>query len=183
MAGHRATPLALPDSDLYLYSGHLLAVLKYAQGAARAAVEAEFEELGLTIQQFLAMAAIQMNADISSAELARQSFVTPQAMSTIVARLQSAGLIRRIPCPTGGRTLETRLTAAGEELLERAQERASAIECYLRDQLGREEFEALLGSLQRCATALTKGVTETVTRRPWTPYLPTSAEESTAERG
>jgi DNA-binding MarR family transcriptional regulator len=179
MAGSRPmASLALPDSGLYCYSGHLLAVLKYAQGASRAALEREFDELGITTQQFLAMAAIAMNADISSAELARQSFVTPQAMSTIVARLEAGGLIRRVPCPTGGRTLETRLTPAGEALLERAQERASAIEGYLRDELGAEQFDALMIALQACSAALTRGATETVTRRrPWAAYLNPAATE------
>jgi DNA-binding MarR family transcriptional regulator len=176
MACQPIPPLALPDSDLYLYSGHLLAVLKYAQSAAKAALDDEFEQLGITGPQFLAMVGIAHKADISSAELARQSFVTPQAMSAIVARLEAAGLIRRAPSPAGGRTLETRLTPAGEELLARASERASALECYLRDQLGRDEFEALMRALQRCATALTKGVTETVTRRPWSAETVPGAE-------
>jgi DNA-binding MarR family transcriptional regulator len=136
--------------------------------------------LGLTYQQFLAMTVIAMNADISSAELARQTFVTPQAMSTIIARLETGGLARREPCPGGGRSLEIRLTPAGEELLARAQERVSAIERYLRDQLGAEDFEALLDALQRSSAALTKGGTTTVTRRrPWAAYLGAGAGSGT----
>jgi DNA-binding MarR family transcriptional regulator len=180
MAGHRATTPTLADPGLYLYSGHLLAVLKYAHRTGRAALEAELAELGLTYQQFLAMTVIAMNADISSAELARQTFVTPQAMSTIVARLESGGLVQRMRAPTGGRSLETRLTPAGEELLARAQERASAIERYLRDELGPQNFEALLDALQRCSAALTKGGTTTVTRRrPWAAYLRAAAGSGT----
>ncbi len=76
---------------------HLLSKLKYAQAASRAALETEFGQIGITIPQFLALAAIEENADISSAELARMSYVSPQAMITIVARLQSAKLITRAP--------------------------------------------------------------------------------------
>ncbi|HTW84628.1 MAG TPA: MarR family transcriptional regulator [Candidatus Sulfotelmatobacter sp.] len=167
----------LPDAALYCYSGHLLAVLKYAQGVSKAALERELDELGLTGQQFLAMALIAMNADISAAELARASFVTPQAMSATVARLEARGLIRRVPCPTGGRTLETRLTPAGEDLLARAETRAAAIENYLRDELGPEQFDTLMSALQRCSVALASAATETVTHRPWAAHSSTSSDE------
>ena len=90
MADPAQTLRRLEDTSV---CAHLLSKLKYAQATTRAALAAEFDKIGLTTPQFLALAAIEENEDISSAELARQSFVSPQAMITIVARLQAAGIL------------------------------------------------------------------------------------------
>jgi DNA-binding MarR family transcriptional regulator len=148
---------------------HLLSKLKYAQAASRGALETEFNQIGITIPQFLALAAIEENADISSAELARMSYVSPQAMITIVARLESAKLITRAPAASGGRSLTLRLTAEGTRLLDEA--RAHAIERYVLDVLGPDTYAQLLSALDRMTDALTRGATVTKTA-PWDAYVP-----------
>jgi DNA-binding MarR family transcriptional regulator len=149
---------------------HLLSKLKYAQAASRAALETEFGRIGITIPQFLALAAIDENADISSAELARMSYVSPQAMITIVARLQSAKLITRASAASGGRALTMRLTAKGNRLLNEARAHAYAIERYVLDVLGENAYAQLLSSLDRVTDALTRGATVTKTA-PWDAYV------------
>jgi DNA-binding MarR family transcriptional regulator len=151
-------------------SAHLFSKLKYAQATARAALAAEFERIGLTTPQFLALAAIEQNDDISSAELARQSFVSPQAMITIVSRLESAGLITRVPAAHGGRSLTMRLTAKGSQQLSEARRHAYAIERYILELLGSERYSALLTSLDQITSSLTEGTTVTKTT-PWDVYL------------
>ena len=164
-------------------SAHLLSKLKYAQGASRGALETEFARIGVTIPQFLALAAIEENADISSAELARMSYCSPQAMITIVARLQSAKLITRAPAAGGGRSLTLRLTAKGTRLLDEARAHAYAIERYILDALGQDAYAHLLSSLDRVTDALTRGETVTKTA-PWDAYLSEAprfpAEDETA---
>jgi DNA-binding MarR family transcriptional regulator len=150
---------------------HLLSKLKYAQATTRAALAAEFDKIGLTTPQFLALAAIDENADISSAELARQSFVSPQAMITIVARLESAGLISRAPSASGGRSLTMRLTPKGADMLEQARAHAYAIERYIFELLGAQKYEALLGSLDAITDGLSTGTTFTKTT-PWDVFVP-----------
>jgi DNA-binding MarR family transcriptional regulator len=159
------------DSPL---AGSFCAAIKAAQATSRAALEAEFEPLGLTPQQFLVLLLISLNADISNAELARQSFVSPQAMMTIVARLEGSGFIRRVLCPTGGRALQTRLTASGEDLLERASTRARCIEKYILDMLGEANFYALIDGLQRVTKALSSGGKITKTHA-WDADLPAAS--------
>jgi DNA-binding MarR family transcriptional regulator len=149
---------------------HLLSKLKYAQAASRAALETELSRIGITIPQFLALAAIEESAFLSSAELARMSYVTPQAMITIVARLQSANLISRAPAAGGGRSLTLRLTAKGTELLGQARAHAYAIERYILDELGDDAYARLLSSLDRITDALTRAATVTKTT-PWDAYL------------
>jgi DNA-binding MarR family transcriptional regulator len=152
-------------------SAHLLSKLKHAQAAARAALEGEFGRIGITIPQFLALAFISENADtISSAELARQSYVSPQAMITIVARLEAAGLITRAPAAGGGRSLTMHLTDKGTELLTSARAHAYAIERFVLDRLGGAAYAQLLDSLDRVTAALSQGTTVTKTA-PWDAYL------------
>ena len=166
--------VALRLADLAVCD-HLLSKLKRAQSASRAALDVEFSRIGVTIPQFLALAAIDQSEDISSAELARQSYVTPQAMVTIVARLQAAGLITRAPATGGGRALSMRLTAKGSALLDEARAHAYAIERYVLDVLGDDAYVQLLGSLDRVAEALSEESTVTTTA-PWERYLADGAE-------
>jgi DNA-binding MarR family transcriptional regulator len=164
------SPDALSRLEEHSVSAHLLSKLKHAQSAARAALESEFGRIGITIPQFLALANIDENDDISSAELARKSYVSPQAMITIVARLEAAGLITRAPASGGGRSLAMRLTAKGAELLHSARVHAYAIERFILDRLGDEQYLALLDSLDRVTAGLSEGGTVTKTA-PWDAYL------------
>jgi DNA-binding MarR family transcriptional regulator len=172
MTGHRDLRERLEERDV---SQHLLSKLKHAQLMSRSALEAEFERLGLTISQFLALAFIDENNDISSAELARRSYVSPQAMMTIVARMEAAKLIRRTPASCGGRALCLTLTPEGARLLEEGRGHAAAIEYYLLDLLGPAAYRQLLDALDTVTTALGQAATTTRTA-PWHAYLPGSVE-------
>jgi DNA-binding MarR family transcriptional regulator len=149
----------------------LLPRLKHASLTSRAALEAEFGRLGLTVTQFLTLAHIEGSSDISSAELARRSYVTPQAMTTIVARMEAAGLIRRTPANGGGRVISLALTPEGERLLEQGRVHAVAIEKYLLDQLGDTAYRELLQSLDTMTSTLSQAATLT-RATPWQKYLP-----------
>jgi DNA-binding MarR family transcriptional regulator len=167
MADPAQTLRRLEDTSV---CAHLLSKLKYAQATTRAALAAEFDKIGLTTPQFLALAAIEENEDISSAELARQSFVSPQAMITIVARLQAAGLITRAPAPGGGRSITMRLTDKGTHMLEEARAHAYAIERYIFELVGAEKYEALLSGLDEITDGLSQATTVTKSS-PWDAYV------------
>jgi DNA-binding MarR family transcriptional regulator len=174
MADHRELLEELRERDV---SRHLLSKVKHASLTARAALDTEFERLGLTVTQFLALANIEDGVDISSAELARRSYVSPQAMTTIVARMEAAGLIRRCPA-SGGRTICLALTAEGERLLRQGRVHAMAIEHYLIDVLGEDAFRLLLESLDTMTSSLSQATTLTRST-PWQRYLP--AEDAVEE--
>ncbi|HEY4440169.1 MAG TPA: MarR family transcriptional regulator [Candidatus Elarobacter sp.] len=165
MADRRELEELLEDRDV---SSHLLTKLKHAQLMSRAALEDELARMDLTISQFLALATIERNPEISSAELARQSYVSPQAMMTIVARMETAKLIVRKPSKRGGRALHLALTADGARLLEEGRVHAGAIERYLVDTLGAPEYRRLLESLDTITAAL--GSSETTRTAPWHSY-------------
>ncbi|HZO95133.1 MAG TPA: MarR family transcriptional regulator [Candidatus Baltobacteraceae bacterium] len=167
MADREAVLAELEDERL---SAHLLAKLKFAQASSRAALDDALAHCGLTTPQFLALAMIETNDQCSSADLARRSFITPQAMTGIVARLEAMKLIRRVPAG-GGRSLPMRLTDEGRAVLARAQRHAVAIERYIVDVLGPQRYEDLAASLERVTEALNRGSTVTRTA-PWDAYVP-----------
>jgi DNA-binding MarR family transcriptional regulator len=151
-------------------SEHLLSKLKRAQATTRAALDADLGRIGITIPQFLALAHIAEKADVSSAELARRCWVSPQAMTAIVGRLRDAGLIHRVPAAGGGRSLTMRLTDKGAELVKTAFAHGYAIERYILDVLGPDAYEALHRSLDRVADALSEEST-VVKTAPWDSYV------------
>lgn len=128
--------------------------LKRAQHALRLAMDETLREIRLTTPQYAALAMLEEEGGISSAELARRAFVTPQTMNTIVANLEARGLVQRRAHPSHGRILETRLTARGRSLLENGHERVRAIERRMVAQLSQPDRRALLRILRTCAEAL-----------------------------
>lgn len=144
--------------------GGLYLRLKAAQAAMRAALTDVLSDIGITPPQLLALRALERSPAISNAELARQCFVTPQAMVTTLVRLQRAGLLERVK--GSGRIIETHLTEVGRETLDRAVDRVAEAERYLRDTLGTARVDALRETLEELTSALER--TQVVTSvRSW----------------
>ncbi|MFH9548845.1 MarR family winged helix-turn-helix transcriptional regulator [Streptomyces sp. NPDC017435] len=72
---------------------------------------------GLTTFQYTALTVLQHRGELSSAQLARRSFVRPQTMHEIVRAMEERGLIEHAHAPGNRRIMEARLTREGEELL------------------------------------------------------------------
>lgn len=128
--------------------------LKRAQQASRAAADEQLAALGLTAPQYLTLALIEENPGMSSAELARQAFVTPQTMNAIVLGLESRGLLSRSAHPVHGRILESRLTRSGRTLLERGRKVMVAVNERATAPLSAAELRTLRELLARCIDAL-----------------------------
>lgn len=156
----REEPLMVPDAE----TGRLFLHLKAAQATMRAALTDALSDLGLTVPQLLILRAIEMTPAVSSAEIGRQCFVSPQAMVANVGRLEAAGLIVRTP--GGGRTLETHLTDKGQAILDRAGARIQSAERYITQVLGDETVRALDEGLVALNDCMLKSLVVT-TSRTW----------------
>jgi DNA-binding MarR family transcriptional regulator len=77
--------------------------------------------LGLTLPEFVCLRMLSMNPGLSSAELSRNSNVTPQAMNTVLRRLEEVGAVGRPTSVSSGRALPASLTSQGRTLLKRAE--------------------------------------------------------------
>jgi DNA-binding MarR family transcriptional regulator len=146
-------PLISPPEDVRIFRA-----LKLAHHTGRALMDAEIALLGLTVQQLMALTSIAKAPSKTSAELARENFISPQAMNRIVARLEERGLLHRVPRRSSGRSLDMRLTARGEALLARALTCARAVERRAYDIIGHRDFEALMRGLHVWTDEMSKGL-------------------------
>lgn len=77
------------------------------------------DPLGLSFPQYLCMRVLSRHPGRSNADLARDMYVSPQAMNTVVRTLQERGLVTRPAAVASGRSLPAELTVEGRELLSR----------------------------------------------------------------
>lgn len=129
-------------------------VLKQVQQTLRVAMDDALRRHGLTTPQYAALSALAAGGELSGAELARRSFVTPQTMNGIVVILEAAGLIARRADPADARVLRVVLTPAGRARLDECHQAVEAIEEQMLSGLRPEERPWLLDALRRCAAAL-----------------------------
>jgi DNA-binding MarR family transcriptional regulator len=122
-------------------------LVKELERALRARIDEILQPLQLTAVQYTALSVLSLHAGMSSAQLARRSFVSPQAANEMVSALDRRKLIRRQGDSEGGRALSIFLTALGERTLARCDDRVDALEAsFLGAFTGREEaqFRAML---------------------------------------
>src|SRR5277367_5854157 len=86
------------------------------------------KELSLTLLQLAALAELNDDGTLSTADLARLTFVTPQNMSLTVSKLAAGGYVLRTAHPTNARVKRLLLTPRGLKVLRGAVARAAAIE-------------------------------------------------------
>jgi DNA-binding MarR family transcriptional regulator len=129
-------------------------LLKNAQQSLRAAMDAALRNLDITTPQYSVLAFLEESPGLSSAQLARRGFVSPQTMNRIVANLEASGLIERGPNPEVGRVLEATLTARGRGLLVDCHQRVQEVEARMLADFTEEERRQLADLLERCASNL-----------------------------
>ncbi len=128
--------------------------LKRAQHAFRTRLDETLRPLHLTAPQFAALAAIDADAGISNANLARAAFVTPQSMQGMLANLERDGLLTRTAHPGHGRILRNQLTAKGMQVLEDARVHVQEAERQMAEAVGFGHLGDFVAMLSRCADKL-----------------------------
>lgn len=89
---------------------------------------------GLTTLQFTTLSVLSRHgAPLSTSQLARRAFMTPQSMSEVIHALERKGLIQRSPHPNHRRTLPATLTAKGRRVLAACDEAVSEFEDAMLD--------------------------------------------------
>jgi DNA-binding MarR family transcriptional regulator len=102
--------------------GAPLGYLLYRVAAVlRPEVSAVLRPLGLTLPEFVCLRIISLSPGLSSAELSRHTNVTPQAMNTVLRKLEESGAVERPESVSSGRALPATLTGDGRALLKRAE--------------------------------------------------------------
>ena len=140
-----------PIDDTYRSLGY---ALKRAQQALRGHLDNELRNIGLTTPQYSVLAGLELSAGLSSAELARRAFVTPQTMQSIIAILERAGLIKRMAHPANARVRTTELTPAGRSILRAAHEIVANAEVLTRNAVAPSDPQTIYSALLRIAEAV-----------------------------
>ena len=132
----------------------LLYVVKQVELAVRSHLDELLRPHGLTTSTYTALTVLERRDGLTTADLARTSFVTPQAMADIVTALEGRGHIVRSPDPAHGRRLRTSLTPAGRALLATVRDEVDALEERMLGTLDDDERATLRSHLDRCRAAL-----------------------------
>ena len=128
--------------------------VKRVEQELMAAKSGVLRPLGLTVPQYAALLLLGSNPGMSAAALARACLVTPQTMATVLANLEAKGLVERQLHRWHGNVIELQLTDDGQELLARADAKASAIERNIAAEFSTAERAQLIEMLQRVSHQL-----------------------------
>lgn len=103
--------LAAAEMPLTLY------LVKRLELVIRALMDDALRPLGVTTLQYTALTVLDSRGPLSSAQLARRSFLRPQTMHEMVLSLEKRGVIAREPQENNKRILLAQLTDEGRELI------------------------------------------------------------------
>lgn len=151
MEEHGPVPPPHPAEDVTEHVGYRL---KRAAAALRGAMDRALRDHGLTVPQYSCLELLDERPGLSSAELARGTFVTRQSAHVVLRGLEDAGLLARAAQAGHGRALPVRLTPAGRERLHAARGAVYAVESRMIEAVPARRLAALLADLDTMAAAL-----------------------------
>lgn len=93
----------------------VVAELTLAIGKVLRRLRADANPDGLNFSQTAALALLEENGGMTTAELARATAMKPQSMGTVLVGLEQDGLVERKRHPTDGRQVLFSMTASGAE--------------------------------------------------------------------
>src|ERR1700691_205988 len=134
----------------------IMYVLKQVELAVRAQLDEIFRPIGMTALQYTALTVLERHPDLSSAQLARNSFVTAQTMADMVKALEDRGLVERHRDPADRRRLVLALTADGRALLRRYRGPVAELERRVLSGLTPEQGGRPRRSVNVCRTILAR---------------------------
>jgi DNA-binding MarR family transcriptional regulator len=134
----------------------LIYMLKQVELAVRARLDEIVRPAGLTALQYTALSVLERHTDMSSAQLARSSFVTAQSMADMITALEGRKLIERHRDRTDRRRLVVALTGDGRALLDRCRPEVDALEAAMLAGLSVPQTKALRATLATCYTNLSR---------------------------
>jgi DNA-binding MarR family transcriptional regulator len=103
-------------------------LIKQAELATRAHLDLVVRQHGVTTLQYTALSVLDRTPGLSSAQLARRSFVTAQAGNEMIASLERKNLIERHADTGHRRILSTYLTAEGRAVLRACDQQVDEME-------------------------------------------------------
>lgn len=129
-------------------------LLKRAQQALRGHIDAALRPQSITTPQYSVLSSLEAGAGLSSAELARRSFVTPQTMNEIVSLMEHRGLVARRRANDNARVRITELTTTGRSSLADCHRKVREIQKRMLAGIETRDLARLSALLELCARNL-----------------------------
>ncbi|MFF7656025.1 MarR family winged helix-turn-helix transcriptional regulator [Streptomyces sp. NPDC007983] len=143
-----------PSDTAQLDQVGTLYLVKRLEQAIRAHLDALLRPLGLTTLQYTALTVLERRDGLSSAQLARRSFVKPQTMHEMVQTLEERGFIERRRDPANRRVLLISLSDRGREALRAYDEQVRLLEERMLGGLTEDRRGELRQALIDCTRAM-----------------------------
>ncbi|MEO5535349.1 MAG: MarR family winged helix-turn-helix transcriptional regulator [Pseudolysinimonas sp.] len=102
-------------------------VMRLARALGRAGEDIAWET-GITVAEFNVLLVLGEGVPLSSAQVARRAFMTPQASHQLVTGLLARGVVESQPHPTDDRVRLVSLTDAGWDILHNARQALHALQ-------------------------------------------------------
>jgi DNA-binding MarR family transcriptional regulator len=151
--GHHG-PVAQPVPSASPAGPGLLYLVKQLELAVRARLDDVLRPVALTPLQYTALTVLERRSGLTTAELARTSFVTDQAMADMVVALERRGFIARAGDPGDRRRRVIRLTGPGQEILDGVRDDVFALEERMVSQLNPRDAARFREYVVACHAAL-----------------------------
>jgi DNA-binding MarR family transcriptional regulator len=110
--------------------------------------------LGLSIQQYTALSVLGARGQLSNAQLAERSLVTPQSANELVKGMVKRGWVERSADPNHGRIIHLSLTAEGTAVTNQAHAAAARFEAEMLDELSTQDRQRYRQYLSASVRAL-----------------------------
>ncbi len=132
----------------------LLYAIKQVELAVRSHLDDLLKGSGVTAVQYTALTVLRRCDGLTSAQLARNSFVKTQSMADIVTALEKARLINRRRDPADSRRILISLTDKGRDLIAEYDEPVRKLEAEMVDGLTPTQVRDLRQALNHCRANL-----------------------------
>lgn len=131
-------------------AGHEIALsLRGAYLALHRQTDAGLAPYGITADQFVILAALGDGSVLTQSEVVRRTYTDPNTMGSMLALMQSRGLVRRMKHPKDGRVRTVALTPKGKRICTKAFASRAAFRAQMSSLFTEAELEAFLGFLRR----------------------------------
>lgn len=132
-------------------------VIARLERAVRQLINERVSPHGLTTLQYTTLSVLGQRGELSNAQLARRSYMTPQAMGEVIEALEKKGYVVRTRHPHHRRVFPAELTPKGRKVLRQCDAAVALMEEEMLRDLTAQQRACLLDGLITAVRALHAG--------------------------